>query len=533
MNNKLYLIASALIGFLFFAICGGLNTLNVTDISFLMSGDPAQHWLGWEFFRHTPLLQWPIGKNINYGIELNNSIVYTDSIPIFAVFFKLFSFALPDKFQYTGIWLALCFMLQGVTSFLLVNKITKNNFYSLLASIIFITATPFIHRTGGHFALSAHWLIIASVCLYFNEKYSSRKWVLLLVLASWVHAYILAMMLVVWMADLCTRYKKNEFTIDKFLYLIVTVGIYILVAMYVIGYFSISNSFSAGGFGYYKLNLNSFVNPFYEPYSSIIKPLPAGKGDYEGINYLGFGVLLMIAITFCSAKIQKIKLHTLIKSHYILFAFAVLTTLYALSSNITLGENTIIAFYIPKVLEGITNSFRASGRFAWVAYYLISVAVIVGTYKIFNKRNATIILFACTFINVYDVHHIFKERRNSYSKITTDYLIKSPNWDYVKKEYTKLLAVSPWDFSEESIKWAYYASTNNMSMNFGYFARFNGDAWEKQTKEINDAVNSGKLDDKAVYLFKDKSHYESVLHKLGSSAFSFEDNGVYVIGLKK
>lgn len=533
MSSKLYLLLSALIGAVVFAFCGGLNTLHVTDISYLMAGDPAQHWVGWEFFRHTPLLQWPIGNNVNYGIELNNSIVYTDSIPIFAVLFKLFAFALPETFQYTGIWLLLCFVLQGVTSFILIEKLTHNRLYALLASIIFAAAVPFIHRTGGHFALSAHWLIIASLCLYFNRRYATKTWLCLLLLASWVHAYILAMMLIVWMADLATRVKNGELKLRPVCFIVVITGVALYVAMYAIGYFTISNSFSSGGYGYYKLNLNSLINPYYPPYSSFIKPMPAGDGEYEGINYLGFGVLLMLLMILFIARATRTKIGAWLKPHYILIAFCVMTACYALSNNIALGTNTLVEFYIPKALEGVTKSFRASGRFFWVVYYIILVAAVIGIYRLLNKRNATLLLLFCAFLHIYDIHHIFKERRKSFSHKNVDYTMTSPEWAQVAKEYKKVLAVDPWAFSEEYVKWAYFVSTNNMAMNFGYFARFNGDSWNQQTKEIESAVDSGKLDPNAIYLFKDKARYENTLNKLGDRAFSVEDNGVYAVALKK
>lgn len=138
MKNRSFPFIAGFLGLVMFIVFGGKPSLDVTNISFMLDGDPAQHWIGWEFFRHTPLLQWPIGNNTAYGIGLNNSIVYTDSIPLFALFFKLISPLLPETFQYTGIWIATCFVLQGATGFLLLNKLTENKWYSLLGSLLFV-----------------------------------------------------------------------------------------------------------------------------------------------------------------------------------------------------------------------------------------------------------------------------------------------------------------------------------------------------------------------------------------------------------
>ena len=53
----------------------------------------------------------------NYGDVIGNSIVYSDSIPLFALIFKLINFALPEKFQYFSLWFMVCFFLQGFFKF--------------------------------------------------------------------------------------------------------------------------------------------------------------------------------------------------------------------------------------------------------------------------------------------------------------------------------------------------------------------------------------------------------------------------------
>jgi len=89
------LLYSLLVGTAVFIYVTGGAIINPTNRDWLMFGDAAQHYLGWEFFRHTPLLQWPIGANYPLGMELSSSIVFTDSIPIAAYIAKLFNPILP------------------------------------------------------------------------------------------------------------------------------------------------------------------------------------------------------------------------------------------------------------------------------------------------------------------------------------------------------------------------------------------------------------------------------------------------------
>lgn len=532
-EKRIGIITSGLIGLIAFYLCGGLATLSVTNIDFLMSGDPAQHWIGWEFFRNSPTIQWPIGKNTAYGLELNNSIVYTDSIPVLAISFKLLSPILPDIFQYTGIWLLSCFILQGIFGYLLINKLTRNTVYSVISSILFVVAVPFMQRTGGHFALSAHWLILASLLIYFTSGYSVKKWLFLILLTSWVHAYLLAMVLAVWLVDGINKVYRKELSAERFLKIIVATGVSLYIAMYSIGYFMVSKAYNFGGFGNYKMNLNALFNPVFSSYSAFIKPMPVGSGDYEGINYLGLGVMAIIAIVFFTAYLRDRPFKKSIKDHIFLFLLCILLFLYALSNNITLGTQQIIGITLPKLLDGVTEAFRSSGRFFWVPFYVIIAVSVSSLYSYFNKYLAIVFIVMMSFVQIYDIHGVFSDSEKKFTHTHTEYKLKNVNWSYVSQNYSKLLAVSPWSFVDEYIKWAYFTSTNNMSMNFGYFARFNGDSWNIQTSEIENAINSENLDPTAVYLFKDKDLFEKTILHSKQDLFHFEDNGVYVLGIKK
>ena len=64
----------------------GFDYINPTNVSWLNSGDLSTYQLGWEYFRNDKW-RFPIGLNPNYGIYSDSNIVYSDSIPIFAIFF--------------------------------------------------------------------------------------------------------------------------------------------------------------------------------------------------------------------------------------------------------------------------------------------------------------------------------------------------------------------------------------------------------------------------------------------------------------
>jgi len=172
----------------------GPKALIPTNIAWLSSGDPAQHYLGWAFYRFSPWTN-PIGLNPDYGMDISSSIVYSDSIPLMAILLKPFSVWLPATFQYLGIWALLCFVLQGYFAYLLLGRITKEPILKILGAGFFIFAPPFLWRLGVHAAYASHFLILGALVLTFGSvehpfnKKSFLAWIALLFTSLLVSFY--------------------------------------------------------------------------------------------------------------------------------------------------------------------------------------------------------------------------------------------------------------------------------------------------------------------------------------------------------
>ena len=89
-----------LLGAIAFFIVVGFEPLNPINAGWILGRlDPTQHYLGWLFYRNS---EWtfPIGLNPLFGQDLSSSIVYSDSIPLLAIPFKLLGPILPERFHY-------------------------------------------------------------------------------------------------------------------------------------------------------------------------------------------------------------------------------------------------------------------------------------------------------------------------------------------------------------------------------------------------------------------------------------------------
>ena len=106
-------IAFFLIALLSTIILFGIDFISITNTEWIhhTSSDLSQSHIGWYFFKND-IWRFPLGSNPNYGYGFGNSIIFSDSIPILALFFKLISCLMPSNFHYFSIWYFICFLLQ-------------------------------------------------------------------------------------------------------------------------------------------------------------------------------------------------------------------------------------------------------------------------------------------------------------------------------------------------------------------------------------------------------------------------------------
>lgn len=120
----------------FILITGG-KIVWPTNINWLfLHGDNTTSFDAWQFFRRTPILQNPLGANYPYGMGMG-SIIYAEPLFLFAFPFKLISNFLPTFFQYSGLWILVCFILQAIFSWKLIEKITDDRWLKLFGTLFF------------------------------------------------------------------------------------------------------------------------------------------------------------------------------------------------------------------------------------------------------------------------------------------------------------------------------------------------------------------------------------------------------------
>ncbi len=519
-------LIGGILGGIIFLLIFGTYPLDPTNTEWIAAegGDMLQHQIGWEFFRRTPW-KFPIGLADGLISSGAVSCLYTDSIPFFAVIFKLLSPVLPETFQYFGIWEMFCFIMTGGVSSVLLYKIKPNYFFSACGSTFYVLFPPTTSRIFHHDALIAIWLILIAFILCIDQckepkhKYSAVvSWSLLGVISVLTHMYFLPMIYMVMAAYIFIDIFQNK-KISKSIAIFVSTTVCSLTALFCIGAFYGEGQFFAGGFGIYSANFNTFFNG--HPVSKLIPTLPTEKGQYEGYGFLGLGALLLLAFDIIICIILLIRKKggffrntaEFLKKHKIpaiaVFLLFTGSFIWAVSQRGVFNDHVLYDIPLPRLILGGFSIFRASGRFIWisglvlitVSFYLVSKADI---------KIAAAIITLCAVIQTADsydwyvyLHKVYGEKRPS--KIT----LISEHWDGVTENVNEIiflpLPLEYLNYTDMYFNFAVLASEKKINLSSFYLARSNYELLSEYADEQYELLKSGKGRNDALYVFFDEN----------------------------
>lgn len=503
-----------LIGAAAFMLVTGGAILDPTFVDWLMrGGDAAQHWLGWQFFRQSPIFQWPLGANPGYGMEIGSSIVFSDSIPLLALFFKPFDAILPDTFQYFGLWILGCFLLQSVFAWKLLGLFTANRSLRLLGCAFFLIAPAWLFRIRGHHALFAQWTLLAALLLYFSAQFSHRRWTGLLSVTALIHAYLLAMVLAIYLADLVQRGWLRRLSITDAVRGALVAGLSVIAVMWAAGYFMLGTDTVPDGFGFYRMNLLSPFDPD-ATWSALLPNQNGGAGDYEGFNFLGSGMLALTLVAVFVTAVSKGPSGSgdMLPRMAPILAVSLLLLLFAISNRVAIGGHEILSYPSPGPLGHLADTFRSSGRFFWPLYYLGYLAIFYLLFTRIAAKPAAAICIVALLLQTVDSSAAGERIRTRFAQAPQwSSPLRSAMWDELATRYRKVVVVLPHNASPGWAALSRYAADHAMTINTGYFARVDRDREQHARRHLAISIMNNALDTDALYVFQDDGLWELAL----------------------
>lgn len=536
-------IVAALLGGIAFALIYGIKILNPLYTDWLLTGgDPSQHYLGWEFFRRSSWY-FPFGLTDQLAYPLKTSVIYTDSIPIFAVFFKLFRSILPRQFQYFGIWGLLCFVLQGYYAAKILGERSSSKTVILAGSVFFIVSPIMVFRMYYHTALAAHWLILLAIYFYSKHEKEYRdifkpvmQWGILGILIGSIHLYFVPMCGAILLGYiLCSIWKERKIRI-RFIYPGISFSVGLFLTVYLLGGFSSGADTGTNNLGLFSFNLNAFLNPM--SYSTLLKNTSLWnwpfytQGQYEGFSYLGMGIILLCAcgIVLMVKNIFRRRKPSVYQVMTVLMSIGLIVL--AASPTITWNDKLLLQLPYSSTIYKYWGIFGSCGRMAWPVVYFLMIFGITSISNMTWKRKeitSVILILACV-VQVVDLSgQLYKRHENYDEKVVYQSPLAGTAWDDIisSGEYKHVVWVTHNVDHDDVIQVAVYAMKNDMTMGNFYFARGidKRDIIEEQLQNTSEDCVYVFLKSDDTFEYEIYENYEDVLH--------FYPCGDYMIGTVK
>ena len=528
--------------------------------------DASANYLGWEFFRQSPLLQWPITRMTNLGPNQGSSVAMTDSLPLLAIIFKPLLFWFHSPFQYFGLWIFFCFFMQAYFSTKLLTIWIKDRSIVFFGTYMFTLAPPFLDRMRFHLPLAAHFVIVASIYLYFRDKNSIVKWLILVVSTILIHPYLVPPLIIVFVAREISDININELNllpiIRNFLLVAGTSWFTALQSgLFVFG----SGSIKKSGFGDFSSNVLSLLDPAVHlnetdnTWSLRLPNIANGAYQYEGFAFLGSGMIVLILI-LAICQIVDFHSHKPMRSIFLaigcigvigitaergwivyLLAFALFVILFnsrklilkskslkayvvavlLLSvwsfSNIFQIGGKVLSLPIPDELAIVASIFRTSGRFIWLLFYTMLVLVLVSVFWYFRTKSVLIAILVITLMGqVYDSRGAIGSVKESFSDNQRSSTFQSALWSAIGTKYKHIVVVYPSGsptidqidpffstFPDKHIWIDLGRFALEYHLSLNDFYFSRYPKYNSATTEIDKALQNGKFDRNSLYIFVD------------------------------
>lgn len=507
----------------------GFQVLDLTNTDWLFYNDAAANLMGWESFRQSPWT-FPIGMIRGYGPAGDTSIVFTDAIPLLAVPFKLMQPVLPASFQYFGLWLLICFVLQAWLGRKLVALYTEHVSQQWLGAAFFALSPAIASRLlpeSPHIALCSHFLILAA--LYFALRpirpRHDAAWIVLLAVAILVHAYIFAMVGAIWIADLIDRRRENA--LRAFLSAVGIVG----AVAFSLGYFTVDGGAGGPGYGDFRAAALALIDPRDAAGLVWTRVFPTSEYtqlQHEGFTYIGLGsILLALAVLVVSRRRKEsaISWKAQVSRHRALMIAVAGMSVFAMTNRVGTWA-TYVEIPLPHVLQQVASLFRASGRFMWPTMYVLVLVIIVMTTRVF-RRSASLLLALALLLQVADAWPALEKTRDYPVRSALSAAIPPLGGDFWACNAAAVRSVRRIDPVNYSTGWqriAKWAIDNGIETRVVYVNRLSASEMSAAYSELDTMVRTGTYATDSIYVVSDERK-DDVLRSLRSqdALFSVDD----------
>lgn len=476
---------AALLGALVFLVLYGVRVLDPTGVDWILnnpSPDPAQHYLGWELFRRSAVHLPYIGANYNAVYPFRTSVLFTDSLPLAALLFKLLGGVLPARFQYFGWWGLACYMLQGGLAQAVIARIggvhpgeTAKCWGSVAGAVVLVLFPALTIRTFAHEALSATWLVLLAIYIWLRSdelmpttRRACLLWAGMGLLCAGIHLYYLPMVGMV-LVGYCVRRALQKRGVGAVLLPVAAFCAAALAELFLWGAFAV--------------NFAGYTNSYLSGADFVNLLLPGFAATWEQDVYAGLGTALAVVLAIVCLVVNRAKAKMFFAAHRDwLTAGAVVLVLDVIAAGgntITVAGRTLFTVPIPQILMNFWGMFSSCARLAWLAGMMLAVAACGLLLRFWNGAASAALLAVCALAQGWGMRGELQSRFATFhsdTRYANQTRLTDPAWEGIAASgrYSHL-AFASFDF-EHSEFWDLvdFAADHGWTSNSFYMAHMDG-----------------------------------------------------------
>ena len=482
-------LTGALLGALVFVALYGVQVLNPASVDWILnnpSPDPSQHYLGWAFFRQSPVHLPYIGANYSNIYPYRTSVLFTDSIPLLALLFKCLGPVLPARFQYFGWWGLACYALQGGFTQAILARLggvrkeqTARCWATVAGAGVLVLFPALTVRMFAHTALAANWLVLLAVWLWLKSdgllpttRRACLVWAGMGILCAGIHLYYLPMVGIVLVGYAVRRALQKR-------------GVAAVVLPVVC--FCAAAGVELVALGAFASNFAGYSNGYLNGADLVNLVVPGLQASWEQDVYIGLGAvaaLVLAVVGLLVARLRgKVQFAAWCRRYGAWLAAGavvlVLDAVAAMGNTVTLGGHTLGTVPIPQLLMDFWAMFSSCARLAWLAGLLLALLAGGVVLRVWHGRAAVVLLAACALLQGYGQREELSNRFARYHAAETyadQTILTDPAWETLASSGRfRHLAFASFDFEHDEF-WdlAAFAADHGWTSNSFYMGHMDG-----------------------------------------------------------
>lgn len=477
----------------------GLEIIWPTTIGWLESGDGTAE-ISWEFFRSQPLSQFPLGLNPNYGLEISSTIAFDGQIPILSLLFHPLNSLLPVRFQYIGLFLFVCFILNYVVAKRIMLQLRLNNLNSSISSIIISTSPVLLFRyiDNDHYVLTSGFLLFYAIHLVLKNDSAFLKWLILYIVSILIFIYYTAFIFIIHSIFLLYKvFLKTESIRASTFKLVLTLSVSLFM-MFCVGFFYGEVSASDVGFGLFRSTLTSLIDS--NQWSAFLPDIGESEGAYEGFGYISLPSFILI-LSFLLFRTKSTLGKSTDVSFFPLWTSSVFLLIFSFSNKISFGTLELFEYSLPSQLVPIFATFRSSGRFIWLLVFVLFIWLVYKISLKVNSNNLSIFLSFLLILHSIDIGSQLSSQKNKKFANIYETNLTNAAWTDIHECYKNIRIYPPTSGVVNSYNFVNLAYNSGLGINTGRFGRLNNDAVNKAFELMHEEFSTGVYRDDSFYIF--------------------------------